>query len=330
MSWAERALGEILERAGETELDVGDRWPLYADPATGRWTTTARGSWTAGFWAGLVWLRATITGADRSSAASRTASLAPWAEVDTATRGLIFWYGTALSDDTALRDKAARACLDAYDPVLGLVPWGTAFGGVRELARVDALPGLIPLLSRHGLEGERVARRQLELQIKLTLSGQEAHPAWAAQPDGTWVPHPDPPVGWSRTVGWLALAVADSGGPHRILEHPAVAARFAPDSVRIPPASARRFDSPPDTSAAAVEAVAALKLAARESSGRLRDRAADLLGTLVSEHVRAGRLLDGCYDFERGVATSHELVWGDFFLALGLAILTGAVAPFAC
>ncbi|GAA0425833.1 hypothetical protein Acor_54420 [Acrocarpospora corrugata] len=329
MSWAERALAEILERAGETEEEVGDRWPLYADPATGRWTTTGRGSWTAGFWAGLLWLRATVTGGDSSSAASRTASLAPWADVDTATRGLIFWYGTALSGDTALRDSAARECMDAYDPVLGLVPWGGAFGGPRELARVDALPGLIPLLSRSGPEGEHAARRQLDLQIELTLGGQEAHPAWAARPDGTWAPHPDPPLGWSRTVGWLALAVADAGAPHRILEYPAVAARFAPGSERIPAASAQR-SSPPDTSAAAIEAAAALKLADSDPSGPLRDRAAQLLGTLVSEHVRAGRLLDGCYDFDRGVATRHELVWGDFFLALGLAILTGAIDPFAC
>ncbi len=34
-------------------------------------------------------------------------------------------------------------------------------------------------------------------------------------------------------------------------------------------------------------------------------------------------LLDGCYDAGRGVATRHELIWGDFFLAVGLAELTG-------
>ncbi|GAA3116754.1 hypothetical protein GCM10020254_74460 [Streptomyces goshikiensis] len=34
-------------------------------------------------------------------------------------------------------------------------------------------------------------------------------------------------------------------------------------------------------------------------------------------------LLDGCYDAEQGTAVRHELVWGDFFLALGLAALTG-------
>jgi unsaturated chondroitin disaccharide hydrolase len=31
----------------------------------------------------------------------------------------------------------------------------------------------------------------------------------------------------------------------------------------------------------------------------------------------------GCYDLGPGVATDHELVWGDFFTALGLAMVTG-------
>jgi unsaturated chondroitin disaccharide hydrolase len=34
-------------------------------------------------------------------------------------------------------------------------------------------------------------------------------------------------------------------------------------------------------------------------------------------------LLDGCYDAHGGTAVRHELVWGDFFLALGLAALLG-------
>ncbi|MFD2119915.1 hypothetical protein ACFSNO_10350 [Streptomyces cirratus] len=39
----------------------------------------------------------------------------------------------------------------------------------------------------------------------------------------------------------------------------------------------------------------------------------------------AGMLLDGCYDAGKGLAVRHELVWGDFFLALGLASLDGLV-----
>ncbi|MEU1623864.1 hypothetical protein ABZ746_00650 [Streptomyces sp. NPDC020096] len=55
--------------------------------------------------------------------------------------------------------------------------------------------------------------------------------------------------------------------------------------------------------------------------GRPRDR------PLLSSPF--GALLGGCYDAAHGVAVRHELVWGDFFLALGLALVTGLVGPFA-
>jgi len=347
VSWAREALVELLDRAAATEateVGVAGRWPLHADPASGRWTTTARGSWAGGFWAGLLWLRAIVSGerADRAAAAGRTALLASWIETDTATRGLIFWYGTALgvaagdAAAVALRDRAARVCLEAYDPGLGLVPWGEAFGGPREVARVDGLPGLPQLLRLRGAGGVTAARGQLGLQLELTLGEREPRPAWRAGPDGTWVPHPDPAPGWSRTVAWLSLAVADTGEEVRrreLLSHPRVAGRFAAASPAVPLA---RPGGPPDTSAAAIEAVAALKLAAREvatcprEADRLRERAVAVLRELVTAHLREGRLLDGCYDVEHGVATRHELVWGDFFLAVGLAILTGVIDPFTC
>ncbi|MEV4748878.1 hypothetical protein AB0K21_21075 [Streptosporangium sp. NPDC049248] len=280
--------------------------------------------------------------ADRAAATGRTALLGPWIEADTATRGLIFWYGTAFGvagGDTAaaaLRDRAARACLDAYDSGLGLVPWGEAFGGPREVARVDGLPGLLQLLRLQGPGGITAARNQLELQLGLTTGEREPRPAWRARPDGTWAHHSDPAPGWSRTAAWLSLAVADAGDEaerRKLLSHPRVAARFAATSPAVPLA---RPGGPPDTSAAAIEAVAALKLAARASAtcpqtaARLRERATAVLRELVTAHLRDGRLLNGCYDIDHGVATRHELVWGDFFLAVGLATLTGVISPFTC
>ncbi|MFE2168966.1 sugar ABC transporter permease, partial [Streptomyces sp. NPDC059447] len=147
--WAGRALTAVIDRVTVTEAEVGVRFPLYADPVDGRWKTTGRGSWTGGFWAGLLWLRARRTGdgAHRRAAMDCTARLAPWAGADTATRGLIFWYATAPASDTAeavaLRARAARACLDSYDPEAGVVPWGAALGGPRLLARADAVPGRV-------------------------------------------------------------------------------------------------------------------------------------------------------------------------------------------
>ncbi|WP_327102986.1 hypothetical protein [Nonomuraea glycinis] len=338
--WAERALNAILRRVTETEDQCGNRWPLYADPDSALWTTTGRGSWTGGFWAGLLWLRATVSADPRHTAVAceRTEALAPWVDADTATRGMIFWYATALAEGAEeLRRRTALACLNAHDPELGLVPWGSAFGGPRLLARVDALPGLVRLLPEGGPAGAAAADAHVALQLGLTTSAG-AHPSWIAVPGGGWSPYPEPGPGWSRTVAWLALAVADHAqvspaGPvllHCLCGWSGFTARFANGAPIVPPASAVRPQGPADTSAAAIEAVAALKLAALTGEDRWRDRATEVLRVLVTDHLRDGRLLDGCYDLAHGVATSHELVWGDFFLALALAMLIGVIDPFAC
>lgn len=184
--WAEEALDRLFRRVGETAEQVGARFPLYADPADGRWTSTGRGSWTGGFWAGLLWLRARHTDDDRhrSAAATATAALAPWTDADTATRGLILWYGTApaTGDEAAgvLRARAARAALAAWEPKLGLVPWGAALGGPRLRARADGVPGLVPLLAsagpRAGRPPPRICTATLSCACPAKAPGGPARP----------------------------------------------------------------------------------------------------------------------------------------------------------
>ncbi|MFD3438870.1 sugar ABC transporter permease [Streptomyces sp. NPDC058685] len=351
--WADAALTAVIDRVTVTASEVGARFPLFADPDSGRWTTTGRGSWTGGFWAGLLWLRARYTGAeaDRAAASRCTARLAPWADADTAARGLILWYGTALASHdakaTALRERAARACLEAVDPELGLVPWGSALGGPRLLARADGVPGMVPLLAAAGPEGAAAAGAHLHRHLELCLGVSEhrpwTQPAWRFDAGSGWQPCEDPPRGWSRGRAWLLLAVADAlhlptlsgpraeplpGAAERLLEHGA-----ALDGPLVPRADASRPDMPLDTSAAAITAVALLKLArlpgprATEFAHRATAILRHLVGTHLSgPHARrpAGMLLDGCYDAVRGTAVRHELIWGDFFLGLGLAALTGS------
>ncbi|MGE7388426.1 sugar ABC transporter permease [Streptomyces sp. NPDC004126] len=354
--WAGRALTAVTDRVAVTAAEVGDRFPLYADPLDGRWTTTGRGSWTGGFWAGLLWLRARRTGAeaDRAAAARCTRRLAPWVAADTATRGLIFWYGTAPALGTpaaaALRAEAARACLDAYDPEAGVVPWGAALGGPRLLARADAVPGLVPLLAGAGPGGPGVAAAHLHRHLDLCLGAGGAgrpgrpRPAWQFDAATGWRPREDPEPGWSRGEAWLLLAVADA------LLHPEVA-RHRPERLTraagqlllrtgvltgrlVPPDRASRPRGPVDTSAAAITAVALLKLSRSRTplAGACATRAEAVLHRLAGAHLTgpgpdrpAGMLLDGCYDAAKGLAVRHELVWGDFFLALGLAALDGLV-----
>ncbi|MFF0430995.1 sugar ABC transporter permease [Streptomyces sp. NPDC004327] len=354
--WAEEALELLLWRVAETAGQVGERFPLYADPDGGRWTTTGRGSWTGGFWAGLLRLRARHTGgaADRAAAAAATARLAPWAEADTATRGLVVWYGTALADEddaaaAVLRQRAAKAALAAWDPALGLVPWGAALGGPRLRARADGVPGLVPLLACAGDEGRAAASAHLHRHLDLCLTREGSwrpRPAWRWDvARGGWAAEADPAPGWSRGEAWLLLAVADgllrADGPSWHTD------RLATDAQRlllrgefldgpvVPPAEAGAPEGPPDTSAAAIAAVALLKLGCLTEAawaGEAAARAEAVLRRLVDAHLTrpggpgpAGMLLDGCYDARSGTAVRHELVWGDFFLALGLAALLGRV-----
>ncbi|MFJ7268894.1 sugar ABC transporter permease [Streptomyces sp. NPDC099050] len=347
--WAERALARLLAQVAVTAADIGaERFPLYADPDTGKWTTTGRGSWAGGFWAGLLWLRARHTGtaADRAVASACTARLAGWVDADTSTRGLIFWYGTALAVEDAgaeeLRGRAAAACLAAVDEELGLLPWGSAFGGLRLSARVDGLPGAVPLLAGAG-PAAAASHLQRHLALCLPGSGTEALPArdlvpaWSYAAETGWRECAEPAPGWSRGPAWLLLALADA------LHRPAVAAclpghpqalaeRLAdawtgPGTPLVPAADATRPNGPADTSAAAVTAVALLKLSLRPGprAAPYAHRAAEILEHLVDHHFSAGRLLNGCYDADKGVAIRHELVWGNFFLALGLAALTDRV-----
>ncbi|MFH9982389.1 sugar ABC transporter permease [Streptomyces sp. NPDC017179] len=315
-AWALSALDSLLARVAVTRAGVSDRFPLYADPDTGTWKTTARGSWTGGFWAGLLWLRARYTGdaADLEAARACTARLADWAEADTATRGLTFWYGTVLAeDDLGLRDRAARACLNAFDPELGLVPWGSAFGGPRLLARVDGVPGMVSLLATVDAEA---ARSHLRRHLDLCLGAQPFRWSWRHTPGTGWSTCVDPPPGWSRGPSWLLLALAEAArlpGGDEFSEHVATLVPGRP----VPPADTAHPGGPRDTSAAAITALALLRLG-------LRDRAAAILEELVDSHLTVdGRLLDGCYDLAAATAVRHELIWGDFFLAYALAELLG-------
>ncbi|MFF6636688.1 sugar ABC transporter permease [Streptomyces althioticus] len=317
--WAAPALGSVLARVAVTRAEVGDRFPLYADPGTGAWRKTARGSWTGGFWAGLLWLRARHTGdpSDREAARACTARLADWAGADTSTRGLILWYGTVFADDgERIRYQGARACRDSFDPELGLVPWGSAFGGPRLMARVDGVPGMVPLLATVDVEA---ARSHLRRHLDLRLGSQPSSWSWLHTETTGWTACADPPPGWSRGPAWLLLALAEGACLPDGDSYAALADTLTPASP-VPLADTAHPGGPLDTSAAAVTALALLRL------GR-RDRAVGVLEVLVDRHLTAdGRLLDGCYDLPAGTAVRHELIWGDFFLAYALAELTGQVA----
>jgi unsaturated chondroitin disaccharide hydrolase len=349
--WIASALGTVMARTALTRDAVGSRFPLFAAPDTGRWTTSRRGSWTGGFWAGLLWLRARHTGEerDREAASEATERLADGLTAGNATCALTHWYGTALASGERaheLKDRAGLAALAAMDRELGLVPSVSASDGPRT-ARVDGVPGTVSLLASTGPEGTEAALSHLERHLELCLSQEPSRFAWHYEETSGWQPCGLPAPGWSRGGAWLLLAVADglthlSGPSLAMYRLNIVAHRLAeqwtrpPGGSLVPRAEPGNSRSPLDTSAPAIAAVALLKLAAAQQRPELRVHAVRILNTLVRSHTTgvgapdtanrpAGMLLDGCYDAGRGTAVRHELIWGDFFLALAMAVLTGLV-----
>ncbi|MFE3954601.1 hypothetical protein ACFXPS_10500 [Nocardia sp. NPDC059091] len=331
---AAAALELMVDRITVTEAAVRDRFPLHAEPDTGEWTTTRRGSWVAGFWAGQLWLRARLTRDTRHQGVAEdwTRRLAPAAAVDTVTRGLTLWYGAAAGHRLGVSESGRRLVRQGaeqlaatFDSEAGILPWGTAFNDPAEpvIARVDGLAGTIPLLAWTGAGA--VAERHLATHLRICSGPAELIPALSFA-HGRWEPHAEPAAGWSRGEAWLLLALADAGlwldaeytrrAVELLSEWP-----WPPAAV---PAAVRGEPLVLDTSAASIMAVALCKL------GR-SDRARELVEVLVGEHLSTGespgRLLNGCYDLSRGLATRHELIWGDFFLMLALAILSGEVDP---
>ncbi|MBM7775541.1 unsaturated chondroitin disaccharide hydrolase [Actinokineospora baliensis] len=178
--WAEAILRDLWNRVDELEATVGQRFPLYADQD--HWRTTARGSWTGGFWAGLL---ALCPDGDPAPVRHR---LDLWADADTVCRGLIFWYGSAgerlgLHPPQSTTAAVANNLAQAFDDRLGAIPWGTALAPDGPPIRPDGAVGVVPLLRAHGHVD--IARRHLETHLAQGIPG------------------------WNRGAAWLLLSAVD-------------------------------------------------------------------------------------------------------------------------
>ena len=131
-SWSdaiERMLGRIDETAEHLEAGL----PHWADPDTGRWTTTPDGDWTGGYWIGMLWLAAAATGDTRyrSWAAPLAERLRARIDAETVFKAFPAYYGAALGailhDAAGPRDIAlstAQSLARLYAPALRIIPLG--------------------------------------------------------------------------------------------------------------------------------------------------------------------------------------------------------------
>jgi len=126
-------LEKIRIRVHDTLRQVGNSFPHFADPNTGKWVTTENGDWTGGFLPGMLWLLHTLTGEEmyRIEARKYAKILEKRITDDTVYRGFLFYYsaalGSILSKDREMKEmglKAAEELSKSYNEKVKVFPIG--------------------------------------------------------------------------------------------------------------------------------------------------------------------------------------------------------------
>src|SRR6202035_2358259 len=125
--WNE-AIDRMLTRLRDTAGRVGESFPHWADPQSGRWTVTADGDWTGGFWVAMLWLACRGTGEERYGLWARQWAPRLRRRIAAASvfKAIPFYYGGSLGhillNDLAAREmalEAAASLMRLYNPALG-------------------------------------------------------------------------------------------------------------------------------------------------------------------------------------------------------------------
>lgn len=298
----------------------------------------------------------------RDQARTWCARLEPRLASDTVFRGFLFWYGAAagaiLADDLVAQTLALRGAdaMEAmFDVRLGLAPLGSAAEEAHAVgptqANIDGLPGTILLWEW----AARVTGDSRYRDLAITHTNTSIDAFVRADDSVCQSAELDRAGGrvvgrythkgltdsstWTRAQAWGMLGLAHACarlGP----QYETTAIRVADWWVAHLPDDGVAwwdFDAPGttrDTSGSAIGAAALLKLAAL-IPGRAevyRTSATETIEALIERHQvptgstdqrPTGMLVDGCYDMRIGLATRHELIWGDYFLLESLLLLQG-------
>lgn len=360
-------LDRLLNRLERTLGDVGEEYPLYADPALGQWCTSRDGNWTGGFLPGMMWLAFRVTGQERYKALAEVWArrLGERRDADTVFRCFLFYYGAVLgavlAESAAGREvglAGSRSLAESFNATARVFPLGReSEGGFRSgpwVTNVDSIMAT-PLLCW--------AAREVGAESLSRIAADHARrlAEWCVREDGSVIQSVsfDPVTGsrvetfthkgysdssrWARAQAWaiLGYALAARWIPGEPL-FASVARRVADwwmDHVPSDRVAYWDFDDPRipdtyrDTSATAVAAAGLLKLATvsgEPRSGRYAQFAQDTIESLVRDWLTPvspadtrppGVLTGGCYNGRRSIATSHELIFGTYYLLESLCVL---------
>ena len=321
-----RSLDEALDLARDriesslAQVTRENIFPDVAPSATGVWQGSQGGMWSSGFWAGLLWQRAALSGEDGAVALATdwTMRLAPLLERRTQDTGFVFSAsaipGWEVGRVTACRDLALRAAdrlAALYNPAAGVI----AVGSEAEIApgmddaTIEGLVSLSLLWWGWRMTGEERFR-------EVAVSHAERTAAWHVAEDGRVIQsvHFDPGTGvmmrrethqgsgtdgcWSRGQAWAIYGFAAAYralGEERFGQIADRAATYFVQRAGADLVPFYCFDDPaqpnvPRDSSAAAIASAGLLLLAEASQDpicrqRSKDRAEAILAALVAEYL---------------------------------------------
>ncbi len=354
IEWTAASVGEAFPLSADPETG---QWQTAPD---GRWTG---GFWAGLLWLAH---RASGEERFRQLAESAMSRLAVRLEIDNVLNGLVFHYGAAVGAilgngpiPAALALKGAQALGSHFNPRAGFIPLGHQSGSLTGdpggETNIDGVPGMTLLYwaAKHGGKPELASvatshvRRHIELCQRVDGSLHQA--ALVDPKNGATLKQYSPrglaPNGtWARAQSWglvgFAQAYAWTGEEYIGQAADRVASWWlghAPkDKVAFwdfsDPTIPNTFR---DTSATAMVAAGLLKLSVSRRNMRLHSEAAAIVQALVEGYLAPvdardkrprGMLAEGCWQRNEGVATHHELVWGDYYLLESLLVLDGRLS----
>jgi unsaturated chondroitin disaccharide hydrolase len=318
----EEGLALVRERVESSLLQASrdDIFPHAAPSATGVWEGKREGMWTSGFWAGLLWQAAELSGrpADAETAKVWTLRLAPHLDHKTHDIGFVFSISAVLGWEMgkvpACRDLALQAADELagmFNPAAGVIPVGSQAeiaAGLDDVT-IDCMVNLPLLWWAWQATGEERFRQ-------IAMSHADRTAGWHVKQDGRVIQstHFDPHTGqatkqethqgsgvegcWSRGQAWgvygFAAAYRATGEEHfmEIADRAATFYFCRAGSDLVPfycfddPA---KPDIPRDSSAAAITCAGLWILAEHARHPilrqRSRERAEALLRALVANYL---------------------------------------------
>ena len=337
----DESLALVLRRGAEAGADLPEgRFPVWADDR-GVWQTGGSDHWAAGFASGM---RALAEACGLSVSRGAPAPVVPDEVEVSSFHAYTGWYANRLGTrpDEPGEREASRITGRLADVLL---PGGALAVTEHDLrgqtgqavAYVDAVGPAAALLARY-VDAEVGGQHALWTLSTLQRPDGSLFQAARVEPLSGQVREVytagqgfDRTSRWSRAQAWglLGAAMAPSGSvasQGRALADWWVA--HAPTRAAPPWDFDAPAGGPVDTSAGAIAAAAFLRLAGGEDEPRAttyRRAGLDLIHALLDHVASTGALRDGCYHQPAGLATTDELVWGDYYIAEALAVATGAV-----